>query len=368
MNILIISHFTWPHQSPRAFRTAELSEELARLGHDVTVYSVPEGADYVAYTQKTGVKIMPIYMRIPSNKGGADYRNNAIDKALYHVFNTLTDYPSIEFKWRTKDILEKEKDFDLLITIAVPHEIHFGAGAAMERRPSEPTKCWIADCGDPFMFNPYKKPFFWFAGEEKRWCRRVDYITVPTEQSINGYYPEFRSKIKVIPQGFNFDDINIAEYEPNSVPTFAYTGRFYPGLRDPYQFLDYLTTLKEDFRCIFFVASDLPQKYTDALGDKLVVKKGWKRKDIIYELSKMDFLLNIPNKGSMVQVPSKLIDYALAKRPVLSIETDFAQQQQLHEFLQGDYSSQMTLPDLEMYNIKNVARQFLALAEEKLKG
>ena len=368
MNILIISHFTWPHQSPRAFRTAELSEELARLGHNVTVYSVPEGADYVAYTQKTGVKIMPIYMRIPSNKGGADYRNNAIDKALYHVFNTLTDYPSIEFKWRTKDILEKEKDFDLLITIAVPHEIHFGAGAAMERRPSEPTKCWIADCGDPFMFNPYKKPFFWFAGEEKRWCRRVDYITVPTEQSINGYYPEFRSKIKVIPQGFNFDDINIAEYEPNSVPTFAYTGRFYPGLRDPYQFLDYLTTLKEDFRCIFFVASDLPQKYTDALGDKLVVKKGWKRKDIIYELSKMDFLLNIPNKGSMVQVPSKLIDYALAKRPVLSIETDFAQQQQLHEFLQGDYSSQMTLPDLEMYNIKNVARQFLALAEEKLKG
>lgn len=368
MKILIISQFTWPHQSPRAFRTAELSEELARLGHDVTVYSVPEGADYAAYTQKTKVKVKPIFMRFPTNKGGADYRNNTIDKALYHVFNTLTDYPSIEFKWRTKDILEKENDFDLLITIAVPHEIHFGAGAAMEHHSSELTKCWIADCGDPFMFNPYKKPFFWFAGEEKRWCRLVDYITVPTEQSINGYYPEFRSKIKVIPQGFNFDDINISEYEPNSVPTFAYTGRFYPGLRDPYQFLDYLMTLKDDFHCLFFVATDLPHKYTDALGEKLVVKKGWKRKDIIYELSKMDFLLNIPNKGSKVQVPSKLIDYALAKRPVLSIETDFAQQQQICEFLHGDYSSQMALPDLEMYNIKNVARQFLALAEAKLKG
>lgn len=218
------------------------------------------------------------------------------------------------------------------------------------------------------MFNPYKKPFFWFASEEKRWCRLVDYITVPTEQSMNGYYPKFRSKIKVIPQGFNLDDVNIAEYEPNPVPTFAYTGRFYPGLRDPYQFLDYLMALKDDFRCIFFVASDLPQKYTDALGGKLVVKKGWKRKDIIYELSKMDFLLNIPNKGTRVQVPSKLIDYALAKRPVLSIETDFTQQQQLHEFIHGDYSSQMALPNLDMYNIKNVARQFLSLAEMKLKA
>ncbi len=366
MKILIISQFTWPHQSPRAFRTAELSEELARLGHDVTVCSVPEGADYAAYTQKTGVEISPIAMRIPKNRGGSDYRYNVLDKIMYHSFNTLFDYPSIEFKRRTKDIIEKEKDVDLLITIAVPHEIHFGAGAAKERHPINFPKCWIADCGDPFMFNPYKKPFFWFAVEEKRWCRLVNYITVPTEQSIKGYYPEFHSKIKVIPQGFNFDDINIAEYEPNSVPTFAYTGRFYPGLRDPYQFLDYLMTMKDDFRCIFFVASDLPPKYTDALGDKLVVKKGWKRKDIIYELSKMDFLLNIPNKGSKVQVPSKLIDYALAKRPVLSIETDFAQQQQIHEFLHGDYSSQMELPDLDKYNIKNVARQFLSLAETKL--
>ncbi len=368
MKILIISQFTWPHQSPRAFRTAELSEELARLGHDVTVYSVPEGADYDAYTQKKRVKVKPISMRFPTNKGGVDYRNNAIDKALYHVFNTLTDYPSIEFKWRARDILENEKGIDLLITIAVPHEIHFGARVAKGRHPFEFPKCWIADCGDPFMFNPYKKPFFWFAGEEKRWCRLVDYITVPTEQSINGYYPEFRSKIKVIPQGFNFDDINIAEYGPNPVPTFAYTGRFYPGLRDPYKFLDYLLTLKENFRCIFFIASDLPPKYADALGDKLVVNRGWKRKDIIYELSKMDFLLNIPNKGSKVQVPSKLIDYALAKRPVLSVETDFVQQQQFHDFLHGDYSSQMTLPDLDLYNIKNVAKQFLSLAEAKLKS
>lgn len=367
MKILIITQFTWPHQSPRAFRAAELSEELARLGHDVTVYSVPEDADYASYTLKTGVKIMPLSMRIPKNKGGSYYRYNFLDKVFYHSLNTLFDYPSIEFKWRTSDIIKKEKDTDLLITIAVPHEIHFGARIAKVRNPSDFPKCWIADCGDPFMFNPYKKPFFWFAGEEKKWCRLVDFITVPTKQSIDGYYPEFRPKINVIPQGFNFEDINIAEYEPNVIPTFAYAGRFYPGLRDPYKFLDYLLTLKEDFRCLFFVASDIPQKYVDALGGKLDVKKGWKRKDIIYELSKTDFLLNIPNKGSTVQVPSKLIDYSLAKRPVLSIETDFKQQLQFCAFLHGDYSSQMIMPDLGMYNIKCVARKFLALAESKLK-
>lgn len=367
MKILIISKFTWPHQSPRAFRTAELSEELARLGHDVTVFSVSESADYAAYKHKTQVEVRPIVMRFPTNKGGVEYRNNVLDKAMYHCLNKLTDYPSIEFKWRVTELLKKEKDIDLLITIAVPHEIHFGAAVARKKSPSTFPKCWIADCGDPFMFNPYMKPFFWFAREEKRWCRLCDYITVPTEQSVNGYYPEFRKKINVIPQGFDFDNSKIAEYQPNKIPTFAYAGRFYPGLRDPYQFLDYLLTLNTDFCCIFFIASDLPQKYKDTLGEKLIVNKNWKRKDIIYELSKMDFLINIPNKGTTVQVPSKLIDYALAKRPVLSVETDFAQQQQFHDFLQGNYTQQMVLPDLSKYDIKNVAQQFLSLASTKLK-
>ena len=65
MRILIISQNSYPMQGPRAFRTQELSEELVRMGHDVTVYSVHGDVDYAEYTQKTGVKMRDIQTRFP---------------------------------------------------------------------------------------------------------------------------------------------------------------------------------------------------------------------------------------------------------------------------------------------------------------
>ena len=367
MKIVVVSRQGWPHQGPRAFRTAELVEELARLGHDVTLYSVHREADYKSYMQKTGVTMKPLVMQIPMNNDGQGFRYNSLDRVIYHTFKKIADYPLYEFKYRVSDALSKEEGIDLLITIAVPHEIHFGAALSKRKNPKSFAKCWIADCGDPFMFNPYSKPLFYFAREEKRWCKEVDYITVPTEQSKDGYYPEFRDKIRVIPQGFDFSKTPVSRYKPNPIPIFAYAGQFYDGLRDPSQFLDYLATLKADFKCVFFTKSDVPQKYHDMLGEKLIVNLNWKRPDIIFELGKMDFLLNIPNKGSKVQVPSKLIDYAIAKRPVLSIDTDFAQEKQFQSFFRGDYDDKMNLPDLDTYDIRNIARQFIELANNKIR-
>ena len=177
------------------------------------------------------------------NKQGDGFRYNTFDRIKYHLLNKVFDYPYMEYKYRVAEIFEKERDIDLLITIAAPHEIHFGAALAKKRQSDSFPKCWIADCGDPFMFNPYSKPAPWFMKEEKRWCRQVDFITVPTEQSQDAYYPEFRDKIRIIPQGFNFNKTPVAKYTGNTVPTFAYTGVFYPGLRDPFKFLEYLSTL-----------------------------------------------------------------------------------------------------------------------------
>lgn len=364
MKILIISHHTFPKQGPRPFRTAELSEELARQGHEVTVYAVTGDYDYSQYSKETGVIVKPIKMRIPVNIEGKGHRYNMFDKFLWHSLHRIAEWPLIELKYRVAEILAKDYDYDLLITIAVPHTIHWGAALAKTKNADHFPKRWIADCGDPFMLNPFGKPMFYFAKEEKRWCRLADYIAVPTQQSIEGYYPEFKNKIKVIPQGFNQTKTPTAEYEPNLVPTFAYAGFFYPGKRDPYQFLEYLATLDTKFRCVFFIGSDISQKYHDMLGEKLIVKTGWKRKDIIYELGKMDFLINIPNKGSKVQVPSKLIDYAIAGRPVLNVETDFAQEKEFQAFLREDYSCQMVMPELSQYDIRTVAGQFLGLVKQ----
>lgn len=335
------------------------------MGHKVTVYSVLSDYDYSEYCRKTGVILKDLDMRIPVNKAGKGHRYNLFDKLLWHSLHKIAEWPDIEYKYRVADVLADERDIDLLITVAVPHQIHWGAALAKKKHGYFP-KCWIADCGDPYMFNPFCKPMSYFASEERKWGELTDFITIPTEQSIGAYYPEFRNKIRIIPQGFDFTKTPVAEYKKTGIPTFAYAGILYPGLRDPFEFLDYLSSLDQNFKFILYTGSNVPERYKDALGNKLEIRRGYSRKDVISDLGRMDFLINISNKGSSCQVPSKLIDYALAKRPVLQIETNFRQEESFMQFLSGDYSAQMSLPDIEQFDIRKVARQFLDLANGKL--
>ena len=100
------------------------------------------------------------------------------------------------------------------------------------------------------------------------------------------------------------------------------------------------------------------------MKDKLEIRSYIPREDLLFELSKMDFLVNIVNLSG-VQQPSKLIDYALTKRPTINISSDFTNNEKIvfNEFLKGDYFHQYTIQNIEKYNIENVAYQFLELAK-----
>ena len=97
------------------------------------------------------------------------------------------------------------------------------------------------------------------------------------------------------------------------------------------------------------------------LGDKLVVKDYVPRLELLKFLSTMDFLLNIEN-GVVAQTPSKLIDYGLTGRPILSLNSMKLNTDLLNQFMKGDYSNQYVVEDINRYNIKIVAKQFTDLA------
>src|SRR5690606_24666694 len=91
---------------------------------------------------------------------------------------------------------------------------------------------------------------------EKWFCKLVDYITVPFEGAIKGYYDQFHHKIRVIPQGFTFPSINYKDlYVGNKVPTFLYAGSFYKNVRDPRSLLNYLEKIEIDFKFIIYTNS-----------------------------------------------------------------------------------------------------------------
>ena len=100
--------------------------------------------------------------------------------------------------------------------------------------------------------------------------------------------------------------------------------------------------------------------YVSASGNRIELREYIPRKTLLAELSKMDFLVNF-NNGTAVQTPSKLIDYAITKRPVLSIDTGKLDTTAVNDFLNGDYRQQFVMPDLAGYDIRNIAKQFVAL-------
>lgn len=363
MRILVVSAYFYPTITPRAFRTTELVKELCRRGNEVVVYIPFSNYQYSTFLSKYDLQI-----RFFGNKSldvalpkGKNWVSRGI-RFMYGIFSHYTEFPFIKCYFDIPHSLsDLSEQFDVLISIAAPHAIHWGVSKVLDANP-ELTKLWIADCGDPFMGDSVSKHPFYFKDFEKRFCEKANYISVPIESAKNAYYKDYRDKIKVIPQGFDFTPFDGVEklYVKHSIPTFAYAGSFYRGYRDLNALIDFLASIKGDFLFILYTRpSTLVDSYKNKLGDKLEIRSLIPRMQLIKELACMDFLVNIENLGS-VQVPSKLIDYALTKRPILQVGRE-VDKLLVNEFLNFDFHRGYVVENLSQYNIKNVVDEFCKL-------
>lgn len=365
MKILIVSQYFPPYNTPRAFRTFELAKEFSRIGHDVTVYSLIGNHDNSDLENKYGFTVKDLG---PSRFGNADstgyWNKNIIYRVCAHVFIKY-EFPSFELAYLIKNKITDIESYDIVISIAWPFWIHFGIGILKKRSKRFPL--WISDCGDPFTGNPFNRYPHFYKKIERWWGNLTDYITIPIEQAKKAYYPEVQAKLHVIPQGFDFSNIRISEYVKNKKLTFVYAGQFYEGIRDPRKFLDYLSTLDIDFVFkIFTNDTKAMSSYEDKLGSKLELRGYISREQLLMILSSADFLVNIKNIGT-VQSPSKLIDYTLARRPILTITSDFAMPEKeiFSEFCNYDFSRRDNEIDISEFDIKSVADKFLKLYYEE---
>lgn len=353
----------YPEISPRSFRATELAKEFAKRGHDVTVISKMRDYDYSEFLSEFGFKLKMWVNKPTTSCFESDLQYlNRFAHIVKRILALLFEYPGIKDMFKVKNMIKNEANYDIMISFAVPYPVHWGTALARSEK-NIIAECWVADCGDPYMgdrLDTFRHPFY-FKYLEKLFCRRADYITIPVQSAIQAYYPEFHNKIVIIPQGFEFNlDLDAVELK-NPYPTFAYAGRFLKTIRDPVPLLNYLVKIKSDFR--FYVYTDQPellQGFKSQLGEKLIISGFIDRDELMSQLSKMDFLINFDN-NSMRNVPSKLIDYAIANRPVLNIGKPF-NPEDLDSFISKDYSKRMILPPLENYHISNIATQFLKLA------
>lgn len=365
--ILIVTHHFYPENTPRAFRATELSKHLIKNGYSVDVVFgerklVLRCGDIADYFSKTNT--------INLSSVSREHTWTKIGKAIFRYFFGER-FILTNLNWVLNQMLNQIAldGYDGVISIGTPFYIHMAVARALRQQKNRiPSVC---DNGDPFYNFKRRDKAFYFKYIQRSTFSAFDYICTPIEASVS-YYAQYVStdKIKVIPQGFNFENVQRQVYGRKSFPRFAYAGRFYKDIRNPKIILEYLCGLKTDFRFTIFtplrgeVYYEILLPYKKKLGDKLELNEMVPREECIYELSGMDFLINLENTLA-VQSPSKLIDYALAGRPILSFSQNTFSANILNEFMNGDYSKQTNI-DLQPYDINTVCRQFIELLGEQL--
>jgi hypothetical protein len=365
--ILLVSNGFYPEISPRSYRATELAKEFYRKGHEVVVISKYRDCDYAAFLNTTPITLKmwgrSKFPKVPESKNRIfGYIGRGVSRILLLLF----EYPGIEEMFQVKKILRYESGFDLMISFAVPFPVQWGVAWSRTLKHRIAYR-WVADCGDPYMgdvLDSFRHPFY-FKYLEKWFCRKADYISIPIQGAINGYYQEFHHKIRIIPQGFDIDlDFSNIEKPINDITTFAYAGGFLQGIRDPRALLNYLADSELQFRFIIYTSTpDFLNEYKEKLNEKLVISDYIPRSELMQVLARMDFLINFDNNTTL-NSPSKLIDYAISGRPVLNICKNF-KSDELMAFIRGDYRSKMKLPDPEQYNIKNISQLFLDLLSDR---
>lgn len=364
---IITGHYT-PQIHPRAFRASELAQEFTRLGHEVTVSVLTEieDFDYEEYSIQTGIKINVLGLYKHSmNESLVSKKSTFLSKTKEFISEYFFAGRLFPNSKKIADLLEIAEDTELVISLSTPFMDILGVSRFIKRLRGRKPFVAIADSGDPFYYSKQYGKAFWFHWVEKNAYKQYDYLTIPVETAIPSYnrlIPE--QKIKIIPQAFNLQDTKLYEGCLSTPIKFAYAGVFYWDIRNPEFLFKYLDSLDVDFEFHIFM------RYADAklnevlssypnLKRRIRLRLSVPRKELLYELSKMHFLINI-NNISNTQIPSKIIDYRIANRPILSFNSSDFNAEQFIQFMNENYEGQM-LVDISKYDIKNVAQQFLEL-------
>lgn len=387
VKILIITYHFYPDVTPRAFRAFELAKQLAKDGQRVRILLPKSDYDYTEVSKK--YNFLVDFVDYKKGLGSVCDTQNKENTSYFFLKKTIRKlfkktmyciFPSgrstkFYFYALYKKLLENDQYYDMIISIATPYDTHIGTAWALgKNKYLRESKIKVADYGDPLYKNPALPdcPFYFWI--DKFIASKFDFITIPTKKALS-IYKNFKKEefIKIIPQGFDFSEIKIANYQVNDVPTFGYAGMFYEDIRNPRSLLELLLKLRMkniDFKFIIYTETGnmnnmmLLDKYKKELGEQLLIMQAIPRVNVIFELSKMDFLINIENLSSS-QIPSKLIDYALTKRPIYSFTQEDFSAVIFQQFLNRNYSEKYEINNIDNFNIENICKQFIKLDNGK---
>ena len=362
MKVLIVSYSYFPELTPRAFRWTAIAEQLAYLGHSVEVVcsSNPDqamqecingvqiyrtGSNFrknikrwlfidgsVNSTSAREIKDNTVSIR--GRIGGllkSGYKNT-IQKILWPDFAAFWYFSALNVACQ----LVKNKKFDIVVTVSLPYTGHL-VGLTLKRRFGIR---WLVDIGDPFSFmkkTPLNNASI-FLGcnyrSESLVLNKADAIVVTTEGTRLEYLSCFpllmQEKIVVIPPVFSTppkEELTTPFFKVSNKIRLVFAGTLYSSIRSPSALLKLFrfllsTPLGPRLELHFFgIINDCKSyfdSYGDLLGSKIFLHGLIGRDEVISAMKGANVLVNLGNLTEY-QLPSKVVEYVMLKKPVLNI-------------------------------------------------
>ena len=305
MKIVILTGNFYPEIHPRSFRATELAKEFVRKGHDVTVVCCRTvvGFDYDDFERVEHIKIIRVDVYKGDKTAGVSAKRRTTFFNLKRFFisyllcgNLFRYVIDLSRKLTSVDCL---KSAEMVISLSLPFSNHYGLARYIKKNGK--SFIAVADSGDPFYYSLQTKRAIWFKYIEQAVYKNCDFLTIPTANAIQQYSPIIpESKIKIIPQGFNMRDLNLYKGEFVSPVKIAYAGVFYWGIRNPEFLFRALEETDIDYEFYLFMRyydaklDEVLDKYPK-LKSRMKIQLCVPHDELITELSKMHFLVNIEN-------------------------------------------------------------------------
>ncbi|MEE8576131.1 MAG: glycosyltransferase [candidate division Zixibacteria bacterium] len=352
--------------NPRAFRWSAIAEQFASAGHTVDIVcswmpglATQEGLNGVTVHRVGGSMLEKIRSAVrPSSRSttagtsNSYARRSLVSKILSSVRTVARSLHDLTWKnmywpdyaclWvgpaSAKAIeLVESKEFDRIITVSDPFSVHLVGRRLKRECPNLP---WLVDIGDPFCFRhdtPTNNHWLYRALNyrcEREIFEMADRITVTVESTRAKYadlFPESDAKIEVIGPLLKTSDVTNESYsvfEPTSRKKLLFIGTLYRAIRNPQFLLELFSQLSErndDWVELHFVGGyddcrDICDSFKERLGNRLFFHGLMPRETVMQSVEEADLLINIGNSNPY-QLPSKLVEYASAGKPILNISS-----------------------------------------------
>ena len=346
--ILAISYDMPPVLSPRSIQVNRLLSRWSESGIEVHVVcasaasSVENREDLIhGMVDSSGMH----FHRVATPRGNRIDRIFAMmdgtgffQRAARHIYALFRLLPDSRARWidcalSVASDLIRHRDYSLLITFSNPVSDHL-IGLRLRR---EVPISWIAHFSDPWIDDPYLRyrglSRIWNAALERKVIGRADrliFVCADTQELVMRKYPDsWKSKAFVVPQCFDRTAYPAPSDNRGNI-VFRHLGSFF-GMRTPEPLISALGRLRRENPhlldgVVFEFIGECDQPARDLLSVHIL--KGVVRvvslvpyRDSLRLMVDSDVLVLIDARDidPNVFLPSKLIDYLGAKRPILGI-------------------------------------------------